>query len=96
MKIFAILILTVCLSLPAPAPAWGVEESSFATRLLVLIDGRTVYSPVSSGVYWDEQDVLLEDVERIDSPLLQWNVDLDNKFISEVPRSIYGKVTIQY
>lgn len=35
-------------------------------KLLVLIDGRTVYSPLFSGVYWDAQDVVLEDILRIE------------------------------
>ncbi|WP_372785699.1 TonB-dependent receptor plug domain-containing protein [Phenylobacterium sp.] len=39
---------------------------SFSNKLLVLIDGRSVYSPLFSGVYWDMQDVLPEDVERIE------------------------------
>jgi iron complex outermembrane receptor protein len=39
---------------------------NFANKLLVLIDGRTVYSPLYSGVYWDMQDVLPQDVERIE------------------------------
>jgi len=38
----------------------------FANKLLVLIDGRSVYTPLFSGVYWDTQDVLLEDVDRIE------------------------------
>lgn len=38
----------------------------FANKLLVLIDGRPVYSPLFAGVYWDAQSVLLEDVERIE------------------------------
>lgn len=38
----------------------------FADKLLVLIDGRSVYTPLFSGVYWDVQDVPLEDVERIE------------------------------
>jgi iron complex outermembrane recepter protein len=37
-----------------------------ANKLLVLIDNRTVYTPLFSGVFWDQQDVLLEDVERIE------------------------------
>ena len=37
-----------------------------ANELLVLIDGRTVYTPLFSGVFWEAQDVLLEDVERIE------------------------------
>jgi iron complex outermembrane receptor protein len=39
---------------------------NFANKLLVLIDGRSVYTPLFSGVYWDAQDVLLEDVARIE------------------------------
>ena len=38
----------------------------FANKLLVLIDGRSVYTPLFSGVFWDAQDVVLEDVERIE------------------------------
>jgi iron complex outermembrane receptor protein len=38
----------------------------FADELLVQIDGRVVYDPLFSGVFWDVQDVLLEDVERIE------------------------------
>jgi iron complex outermembrane receptor protein len=41
-------------------------NSPFENKLLVLIDGRTVYSPLFSGVFWDAQDVVLEDVERIE------------------------------
>lgn len=38
----------------------------FADKMLVLIDGRTVYSPLFSGTFWDAQDVMLEDVDRIE------------------------------
>jgi iron complex outermembrane receptor protein len=41
-------------------------NSAFENKLLVLIDGRTVYSPLFSGVFWDAQDVVLEDVARIE------------------------------
>ncbi|WP_334189824.1 TonB-dependent receptor plug domain-containing protein [Noviherbaspirillum sp.] len=41
-------------------------NNPFENKLLVLIDGRTVYSPLFSGVYWDAQDVVLEDVDRIE------------------------------
>jgi len=37
-----------------------------ANKLLVLIDGRSVYTPLFSGVFWDMQDVLAEDIERIE------------------------------
>jgi len=42
------------------------QPSGIANKLLVLIDGRTVYTPLFSGVFWDAQDVMLEDVERIE------------------------------
>ena len=37
-----------------------------ANKLLVLIDGRTVYTPLFSGVFWEAQDLLLADIERIE------------------------------
>ncbi|MFI5338022.1 MAG: TonB-dependent receptor plug domain-containing protein, partial [Opitutales bacterium] len=37
----------------------------FADKMLVLIDGRAVYTPLYAGVYWDVQDTVLEDVDRI-------------------------------
>lgn len=39
---------------------------SFTNQLLVLIDGRSVYTPLYSGVYWDMQDVLPADIDRIE------------------------------
>lgn len=45
--------------------ARGFNER-FAGKLLVQIDGRIVYNILFSGVYWDTQDLLLEDVERIE------------------------------
>ncbi len=39
---------------------------NFSDKIEVLIDGRTVYDPLFSGVYWDQQDVLPEDIERIE------------------------------
>jgi len=52
------------------ASAWAVTarglNGRFANKLLVLIDGRTVFSPAFSGVFWDVQDTVLADVERIE------------------------------
>ena len=52
------------------AGTWAIGMRGFADRLarsmLVLIDGRAVYSPLFAGTYWETQDVLLEDVERIE------------------------------
>lgn len=41
-------------------------NDSVGNKLLVLIDGRTVYAPYFSGVQWDQQDVLLDDIARIE------------------------------
>lgn len=41
-------------------------NSTTANKLLVLIDGRSVYTPLFSGVFWDVQDVLPENIERIE------------------------------
>jgi iron complex outermembrane recepter protein len=41
-------------------------NNSIGNKLLVLIDGRTVYTPLFSGVFWDTQDVMLEDIDRIE------------------------------
>ncbi len=42
------------------------SDQNFSNKLLILIDGRSVYSPLYSGVYLDAQEVLLEDVDRIE------------------------------
>jgi iron complex outermembrane recepter protein len=51
-------------------PGWAISSRGFnistANKLLVLIDGRTVYSPLFSGVFWDVQDVVLADIDRIE------------------------------
>jgi iron complex outermembrane receptor protein len=41
-------------------------NSITANKLLVLIDGHSVYTPLFSGVFWDVQDVLVENIERIE------------------------------
>jgi iron complex outermembrane recepter protein len=52
------------------ANKWAISSRGFASRfankILVMIDGRSVYTPLSSGVYLDVQDTLLADVERIE------------------------------
>ena len=40
--------------------------SGLANKMLVLVDGRTIYSPLFSGVFWDAQDLMLEDIDRIE------------------------------
>ncbi|HJU17271.1 MAG TPA: TonB-dependent receptor [Stellaceae bacterium] len=46
--------------------ARGFSSPESANKLLVLIDGRSVYSPLGSTVFWDALDVNLDDVERIE------------------------------
>jgi iron complex outermembrane receptor protein len=49
---------------------WAISargfNGRFANKLLVMIDGRSVYTPLFSGVLWDAQDTVLEDIERIE------------------------------
>lgn len=49
---------------------WAITSRGFArdfaNKLLVLIDGRSIYNPLFSGVIWDEQSTMLEDIERIE------------------------------
>ena len=52
------------------ANKWAVTSRGFnerfADKILVMIDGRTVLDPLTSGVNWDVQDLVLEDIERIE------------------------------
>jgi iron complex outermembrane receptor protein len=49
---------------------WAISARGFNTslgnKLLVLMDGRSVYTPLYSGVFWEVQDYLLEDIDRIE------------------------------
>jgi iron complex outermembrane receptor protein len=49
---------------------WAISARGFnistANKLVVLVDGRSVYTPLFSGVFWDVQDLVLEDVDRIE------------------------------
>ncbi|MUI15323.1 TonB-dependent receptor [Massilia dura] len=49
---------------------YAITARGFSTalenKLLVLIDGRSVYSPLFSGVFWDAQDVAIDDIDRIE------------------------------
>ncbi len=52
------------------ANRWAISSRGFnhefSNKLLVLVDGRSVYTPLFSGVFWDEVDVPVEDIERIE------------------------------
>ncbi|MCU1286406.1 MAG: TonB-dependent receptor, plug [Acidobacteriales bacterium] len=52
------------------ATTWAIGirglESNLSKSVLVLVDGRSVFTPFFSGVFWDQQDVVLEDIDRIE------------------------------
>jgi iron complex outermembrane recepter protein len=52
------------------ASDWAVSirgfNDQFANKLLVLIDGRSIYKRNTSGVFWDAEDLLLDDIDRIE------------------------------
>lgn len=52
------------------ANKWSISSrgfsGQFSNKLLVLLDGRSVYTPLYSGVYWDAHDVVMEDIDRIE------------------------------
>ena len=49
---------------------WAISARGFngtaSNKLLVMVDGRSVYTPLYSGVFWDVQNVFLDDIERIE------------------------------
>ncbi|HEV7488454.1 MAG TPA: TonB-dependent receptor [Thermoanaerobaculia bacterium] len=65
--------------------------SSSSNKLLVLIDGRVIYTPFFAGVFWDVQDVVLEDVDRIEVISgpggTLWGVNAVNGIINIITRS---------
>jgi iron complex outermembrane receptor protein len=76
------------------AHSWAISARGFntdlANKLLVLIDGRSVYTPLFSGVFWDAQDYLLEDIDRIEVISgpggTQWGANAVNGVINIITR----------
>jgi iron complex outermembrane receptor protein len=77
--------------------AWNWEitvrgfDSDGSAKLLVLIDGRSVYSPLYSGVFWDVQNVVLSDVERVEvirgPGAVSWGENAVNGVINIITKS---------
>jgi len=73
---------------------WAVSvrgfNGRFSNKLLVMVDGRTVYSPLFSGVYWDGQDVPISDIDRIEvvrgPGATMWGVNAVNGVINILTR----------
>lgn len=74
---------------------WAISSrgfnDQFANKLLVLIDGRSVYTPIYSGVYWDVQDTPLQDIERIEvirgPGATQWGANAVNGVINIITKN---------
>ena len=74
---------------------WAISargfNNVFADKMLVLIDGRTVYTPLYAGVYWDVQDTMLEDLDRIEvisgPGATQWGANAVNGVINFTTKS---------
>jgi iron complex outermembrane recepter protein len=74
---------------------WAISargfNNLFADKMLVLIDGRSVYTPLYAGVYWDVQDTMLEDVDRIEvisgPGATQWGANAVNGVINVTTKS---------
>ncbi|WP_211224885.1 TonB-dependent receptor plug domain-containing protein [Neptunomonas japonica] len=78
--------------------AWAVNSrgfnETFANKFLVLLDGRSLYNNTFGGVYWDMQDVRMEDVERIEvirgPGSAVWGANAMNGVINIITRSSYA------
>ncbi|WP_459923158.1 TonB-dependent receptor plug domain-containing protein [Desulfatiferula olefinivorans] len=74
---------------------WSVSargfNSRYSNKLLVLMDGRTLYLPLFSGVFWESQDYMLEDIERIEvirgPGASLWGANAVNGVINIITRS---------
>jgi iron complex outermembrane receptor protein len=68
-------------------------DQAFPNKLLILLDGRSVYTPLYSGIYLDAQDVVLEDVDRIEvisgSGATLWGANAVNGVINVITRPAY-------
>lgn len=70
---------------------YPINNSSLANKLLVQIDGRSVYTPLFGGVYWDVQNVLQEDIQQIEVISgpggAQWGANAVNGIINILSKS---------
>ena len=74
---------------------WAISARGFndifANKLLVMMDGRSLYTPLFSGVYWDLQDTLMEDVDRIEvirgPGATMWGANAVNGVINIITKS---------
>jgi len=75
--------------------SWAISMRGFndllADKVMVLVDGRTIYNPLFSGVFWDAEDLMFEDVERIEVIRgpggAVWGANSTNGVINVITRS---------
>jgi iron complex outermembrane receptor protein len=71
----------------------NAPAQNFSNKLLMLIDGRSVYTPLYSGIYSDAQDVMLEDIDRIEvisgPGATLWGANAMNGVINVITRASY-------
>ena len=87
---------------------WAISSrgfnDQFAKSLLVLIDGRTIYTPATAGVFWNVQDVPLADIDRIEvirgPGATLWGANAMNGVINIITKNAQdtqgGLVTVTY
>jgi len=76
---------------------WAVAarfpSSSFSPQLLVMIDGRSVFTPLFAGVYWDALNVMFEDIDKIEivrgSGGAVWGANAVNAVINIITKSAH-------
>lgn len=70
------------------------SNAVLANKLLVLIDGRVVYTPLFSGVFWEAQDTLLKDIDRIEvisgPGATLWGANAVNGVINVITRTAHA------
>ncbi len=88
------------------ASRWSVTARGFggryANKLQVLVDGVSIYSPLFSGVYWEAEDILLDDIERVEvirgPESTLWGANAVNGVINVITKSAYdttgGRVSV--
>ena len=89
------------------ANTWAISarglNDRFSNELLVLLDGRNVYSPTFGGVFWDVLDIPLEDIERIEvirgTGATIWGANAVNGVINIITRKAaetHGGMAVSY
>ncbi len=79
------------------ASSWAISARGFNTqvsnKMLVQIDGRTVYSPIFGGVFWELQDLVLDDIARIEvvrgPGATLWGTNAVNGIVNIVTKSAH-------